>query len=239
MKNKKIFLVTLFCLFTFITRVNAEYCDYERKAKINNEAANVNVTHETYEDFYMVEGLEPGKMEQASQWYGIVHIYNVTPNLKVTVTDRNGKKYNFDYKNVVEDTITLNAGLAYEVNRYTVDVYYSDSECGKEPVRSLNITIPRYNNYSEYAECATYPDYYYCKQFITLDDITEKQFHQGIKEYAEQLKTQEKEEKKKQSIIYKTTSFLKKNWLIISLVVIVIIGGVAFIIIKKRKDRIV
>ena len=83
-------------------------------------------------------------------------------------------------------------------------------------------------------------DYYYCKQFVTLDDIKESEFKSGVKAYSEEKeKKQKEEERKNNSIIYKTLTFADKyKWVIIP-IVIVVAGGIGYIVIKKRKERIV
>lgn len=239
MKKFKYVVLAVF-MFLFMGSVNAEVCSYETKAKINNEAANVKVDYETYEYKQNINDPTYDEVIEDSTWYGLIHIYNLTDNLSFKVIDKNGKKYEYSYSNTNNGEFTINTGIAMSVKNYIVELYYADSDCGKSSVRTFNVTIPRYNIYSDYGECIGNEDYYYCKQFVTLDDIKESEFKSGVKAYSEERKKkQQEEERKDNSIIYKTLTFADKYKWVIILVCVVVAGTIVYIVVKKRKERIV
>lgn len=244
MKRKLFTLALLISINLCFIQVKAATCNYEEQIKISGIAQNAKVEYMMNE--YQNEYYDPTYDETItdSTWGGIVYIYNMTPEIKVEIVDRNNKKYNYYYSDADSDgVIALSSGLANEVKNYTVNIYAVNTECGKDALKTVNITIPRYNRYSLYPECSDYPDYYYCKDFVTLEDISEENFNRGLSDYKKQQEEKKQEEEKKQNnIIYKTQEFVKENKMIIIpiVIVLVIVGGlIIFRVIKKRRERLV
>ena len=238
MKRKHILFMIL-SIFMFI-RVNAAACTLEDQVKVNNEAGAVTVSASPFEYTYTDEDTESGETFNAIDYLGMVYIYNLTPDIYAVVSSGSSKtNVYYDEENPSVSSY-ISGGMA-SVKNYKISIYPTNTNCGKTAIRELNVTVPRLNRYYSYDSCSNYPDYFYCSQFMTSDDIAEEDFVKGITEYAKTHKSAN-DETRKEGFLEETTNFVKKHWLIIILVILVIGGSIGtFIYIrnKKRKEQIV
>ena len=235
--NKRYLLFMLILMFSFI-KVNAETCSLQDQTTINNEAGSVSAKAYAYENERYIEDEETDESGVSKVYYGMIDIYNLTENL-YAVLEYDNKRIRLDYNN--QDVISYTTGSMVNVRDCTISIYSTNTTCGKSAIRTLNVTVPRENNYHYYNECDDYPDYFYCSQFMTVDSISYDDFAIGLEAYSKSHKSKSEEERK-EGFLEETSSFIKKNWLIITIIIIIIIGGTGtFIYIKnkKRKEQIV
>lgn len=236
--QKKLVLVfmPIIMFFSFINFAYAE-CDYETKAKINNAAGTIKAEYQTFEYNNNYYDETYGEEVSESYWYGLIHIYNLSDDVYVKVIDNNGNSKDYTSDDVAADgVIYVGTGMANEVKKYKIEVYATDPSCIDDVIRTIDITIPRYNVFSTYSQCDEYPDYYYCSEFVFLDNIPETEFYRGIEDYAERLEA----EKNNQGIISQTAELIKNHWgALLILVVCIGIGGYIFYIkiYSKRKGK--
>lgn len=238
MKNKY-FIYLIICLLIAV-KVNAEACTLETKVSVNNDAGSVNASASSFEYSYTDTDSENGEEYEATAYTGLIHIYNLTPNIYAVASDGK-KKITLNYDEENPNQVSFSTGGMSFLKEYTISIYPTNTNCGKSAIRELKVTVPRLNKYYAYDSCSDYPDYFYCSQFLSVNDITEEEFTKGIADYAKSHQSKS-DENRKEGFLEETTNFLKKNWLIITIIIVIIISGLTtFIIIrnKKRKEQIV
>lgn len=237
---KRKYLLFFLLSLLFIPKVKAEYCTLERQAELNNAAGAV--TAKGYPYSYNYTSTDPDSSEEVTgtSYLGMIDVYNLTSDI-YAVLEYDGTKYRLDYDPETGGEVSYSTGGMGKVKEYTISIYPVDTECGKKAIRQLNVTVPRANHYYYESICSDYPDYFYCQEFMTADDIAYVDFSTGITEYAKTHKSVN-DETRKEGILEETTNFVKKHWVIVTVVILIIIGGTGTFIYlrnKKRKEEIV
>lgn len=238
MKKYLIEIASLFLLFTIT--VNAETCPLEKKVQINNEAGLVTATSEPYAYEYMDMIEDTGEVVTNTAYLGSINVYNLTENLYAVISNGKAKK-TITYDDATDGVNKVSTGEMNMLKTYTISIYPTNKRCDTSAIRELQVTIPIENPYYKLQVCKDYPDYFYCSQFLNIENISRDDFTNGIEEYISQ-KQKEEEENRHEGVIDSTKSFIKKNWLIITIILVIIIAGIiTYIIIrnKKRKEEIV
>ena len=135
----------------------------------------------------------------------------------------------------------VSTGSMNVLKNYTVSIYPSDTKCGKTSLREFQVTVPIENPYYKMQICTENPDYFYCTQFLNIENISRDDFTKGINEYINKKKSEE-EEKRHEGILNTATSFVQKHWpvILISVLLIAAVTGVyIYIKNKKKKEHIV
>ena len=237
--NRKYLIFATICL-CLLFKVNAETCSLETQVAINNDAGSVSVSATPFEYGYTDNDTETGEEYEGTAYTGLVHVYNLTSNIYAVASSDNDKiTLNYDENN--PNQVTFSSGGMGYVKNYKISNYSTNKSCGKTAIRELNITVPRLNRYYSYDSCNDYPDYFYCSQFLTVDDISEDDFVSGLKDYAKTVNNKN-DETRQEGFFKETTNFIKKHWLIIIISIALIGGGITTFVIlrnKKRKEQIV
>ena len=235
--KKRLFIFILFLLLQ-IKYVKAA-CPLEDQVAANNAAGAVNAVASRLEYTYDNYDEEHDEQQQVTAYTGMIYVYNLTKDIYFDIANDNGKE-TYTYADDVDGAIAISTGSMAVVKNYTISIYSSNKDCGASPIRTIDLTLPRYNPFFGYLSCRDYPDYYYCGQFLNADLITETDFMNGLDEYA---KTHKKEdEKRREGIIANTIQFIKKYWyllIIIIVVIIIITVGIKKYREEKRKKEVV
>ncbi len=237
---KKILFYSYLCLLAslFYLPVSAESsCSNEEIIRLSKIAYNINADWEAVKYRYPDEYYEDEReSENIDTYYRMqVNIYNVTEDLRIQVDNvTENRKYTFNYSNTDKGELALDAGLPVEIRNINVDIY-GTGLCSTEKLRSIPITIPKYNRMSDYDICNEIPDYYMCQTFVVNDyDMTEMEFKEkALKE----VKKREDEDKDIPII-----DFFTKNWKVILVVVLIVgVGGAVttVIVVRNRRRRLV
>ena len=123
MKNKY-FIYLILCLFTF-AKVNAEACTLETQVTVNNDAGSVNASASSFEYNYIDTDTENGEEYEATAYTGLIHIYNLTPNVYAVASD--GKKkitLHYDEENDKCDRVGYIAECLYGLVDCTAGNFY-------------------------------------------------------------------------------------------------------------------
>jgi len=232
---KKI-MFTIFTIFSLTNIVNAASCSLEEQVQVNNEAGAVNATAEPFQYSYYATNSETDEEEEVVAYTGMIYVNNITENIYVIVSSSDDISNKYTYSDAIDGTITINTGGMGSVKAYTVSVYAVNTKCDKSAIRELTVTVPRRNSYHDLSLCNDNPDYLYCQEFTTLDDIDYVSFYNGVSDYASSKKKAEDEERKS-GVFEEATSFIKTNWLVILFIIIIIIGCAYVFIKKKNKSK--
>ncbi len=248
MKKKMLFLLMIIGLFfSFSSFVLAEKedvtCSAVDKGYIKQQAANIRVT------FNPVMGEVKkkdafGNESVRNELHQEIKLYNVTSNmfLEVSYSGKNVKKESFtvDYKNIGEDrAITINHPAIDEVTTYVILVYSDYNNCYGDLVRTIKLTVPRFNAYSQSVACNDISDYYLCNEFVTFD-IDSATFFNNVDNYKKSLENMSENDpsiKDGSNGTQKTaTAISKYKYVIVGLIVA---GGVlaTIYIIKRKKSE--
>ena len=248
-KIKKAIIFSM--LFLFSTSVKAETCGYEEKAKLNNEAANVKVNYEIKQRQLDKNNYNPPDAivgtEDEANWnptvdYFQVNILNLTENIYVEVkNDQNNDTTKYYYNNSQDGKIAIDWLNLENVAKFTITVKSTDaSGCTDRTLKTLNLTLPRYNEYYEYSLCQSIPDYYLCQKYVTFDEVKLGYFTKKV--YEEIDKKNQKEIEKNLKWYEKAWNFIKdhKVAFITGGVIIVAAGAtITVVIIRKRRRSII
>ena len=252
MNKAKILLTSALSFILFTSNVFAA-CNYEEKAKLNNESANVKANYEIKEreltkDEYTAPPDAIPTDEQESYVpkteYIEVNILNLTENLYVTVKNDVTKEVKtYNYSDAVNGNITFNWNEIGSIANLTIKVMASNtSDCNGQTLRTLYLTLPRYNEYSEYDVCDRIPDYYMCQRFVTYDDFKYDDFSENVTKEIKTRNKKEEEQKENNKWYKKVGNFIvehKTGFIIGGISLVVVAGGATYIIIKKRRRNII
>lgn len=232
--KRKYIVYGIVCLL-FSAKVNALACPFETQVAINNDAGSVSVNASPFEYEFTDKDTENDEEYSGTAYTGLVHVYNLTPNIYAVATD-GVNKITINYDEDSPNQVTFSTGGMAYLKEYKISIYPTNTNCGKTAVRELNVTVPRLNRYYSYDSCSDYPDYFYCSQFLSVDDISEEDFINGLNEYAKNNKSK-KEENRQEGILNETKDFVKEHWLIITIIAVIAISGIGTFVFLKRKKR--
>lgn len=245
MKKRKNFLllIIMMAFFLFIGNVRAaddeNTCKPTELSELRSMAANVKVT---YVPVSVTEELEQPNFETgvsvSEKNYLDIKIYNVNTKLLVNVS-ANGILEDYTSADVGADgAITLRQVPKNEVVTYKFEIRSFEYGCYDNVLRTIKLTLPRYNFYSQLGACADIPDYYLCQEYTTykVDGAT---FYDKVDEYKAKLLTLEETEEVENNtglVSQAISSVSKYKYVIVG--VVVVIGVLLTIFILKRKKSV-
>jgi hypothetical protein len=250
-KNAKFLLVSLL-LLCFAVNVNAAECSYEKQVELNDIASTVKATYEEIEidtgetESYVDEEtglIDPDQQVPVYEKGFTVKVLNLTEDIYIEVSDdTNGLNKIFKYSDSDNGVITLGNFKADGVITYTITVRAFGGDCAGTSLRVITLVTPKYNSFSELSYCDDNPNFEYCQEYITGEDITYEEFINKSESYVEkETETNEQKEENK-TITSKLKDFYKNNKKVIFIAcgVIVIVGvATTAIIVIRRRSRLI
>lgn len=211
MKYKTSQLIMILTIFlSGILSVSAKQCTVEEIGILKKRAEEITVITEM--------------IETDAYYSNLIHLYNLDPSLYlVPVNDPDSHLKSEDETN----SITIESYTIDHVITSTFKVYAEDQDCTSEVLRTVEVVIPRFNQYSTLPECQESPDYPLCKKVLYTDES--KPFSE-LK--SELLKYKEDKEKNQQQIVKTENKTLV--WYIIG--GIIIVSGGTYFFVKRRKQ---
>ena len=230
-KNVLILLIIFVCTLTF--KVDASTCSDSKIMELSSLANNVNVSYEKHD-----KSFDDANEETYPEFY--VTIYNLDENLNVLLTREDTKKSLYVNSNMkyTDGVIYVPTGYATSVKNIMVKIRSNDSNCLNEVLKTVNITLPMYNEFSKYDICSDNPNFAMCQEYSTVDynDVTIENFVKSAKEYQEQRL---EEEKNNSSLFYTISSiFTKYGWYVFG-GIILIAGAIVLYYYIRKKNRLV
>ena len=176
---KFIFIITVLIINS---EVFAATCPSTTKKELKNEASKVEYTLEP--EVKTVPG--EGELDVQYALYTLTFL-NLTDNLRVRWSYDNDN-YSFLYKgqNTIDDL--------YQSSIIYVDIISVRPEgCEAIVLKKFKIELLDYNPNSKNEECKDYPNFTYCKEYLsTKYDLNDKNlFNEKLKEYKKNLKNKE------------------------------------------------
>lgn len=240
-------ILALVFLFEANAVAAASSCSYSEQAELNNKAANVRTTYEivevkdgtaidvdnsTTENQVVVDVIKKGFN---------ISVLNITDDIFVKISNnKNSNVQTFKSNDATDGVVTFQTMLSDDIVTYTIEVYSNKYECAGDLIRKYTMITPMYNKYSALQVCADNPDFYYCKEFISTENISFDMFYRNLEKYQTQEK-QEEEKENKQTLLDKIKDYYHAHAIAINIAgSIVVIAGVTTtaILIKKRRSRV-
>lgn len=243
MKKENIFLLIIMAVSTFMftsTVFAAEKektCTAMQLGELRELAANIKVTYipktmviETSED------VETGATSYTSR-YVEIKVYNMHSKLYMDVQNDSNFKTIVSVANLSNDgTITFTQDMVKKKVNYTFKVMSDEYGCQGNTLRTIKLSLPIYNSYSELEICSEIPEYYLCQEFVTspVDGAT---FYEKVDAYKAKLLEQNKNngEDNTGGVNKTFASASKYKYLIVG--VIVALGVIITIVIIKRREN--
>lgn len=251
MRKKNNFLMLTFMLamslFIGLKMVYAEddtTCNAVSLNELRTMAANIKVSYVPTTLQEEIPYDEESGATSMTTRYLDVKIYNITSKLYVR-TEAGGDNLTssthvISLKNVGSDgAATIRQKAINQPITYTFTVFSDAYGCTGRTLRTMKLTLPRFNYYSELDICQDIPDYYLCQQYTTykVDGAT---FYDKVDEYKAKLLAQNENKENTDDntgIISKTISSVSKyKYVVVG--VVVAIGVVITVVILRRKKSV-
>ncbi|MGN1371141.1 MAG: hypothetical protein ACI4XM_02515 [Candidatus Coprovivens sp.] len=246
MKKEKNFLLLIIMIAFFLFIGNVRAADDENTCKptdlstLRSMAANVKVTYVPVTETVKFD--KPNFENEATEGYRNyldIKIYNVNTKLEVSVKASGVDKIVTSKDTGGDGAITLRQIPQNETVTYTFEIRSYENGCHTNLLRTIKLTLPRYNFYSQLGACADIPDYYLCQEYTTykVDGAT---FYDKVDEYKAKLLSLEEnanEEDDNTGVVSQAISSVSKyKYVIVG--VFVAIGVLLTIFILKRKKSV-
>ncbi len=245
MKKKIFIMIMVLASFLFVGKVYAEEentCSATLLSELRSEAANVKATYVTGDETINSNSPDPETGSSSyKKHYVYIKIFNINNRMivriKPTGTGITGTEKVVGAGDVGSDgTITFKQEAMSANVTYQIDVLSIYGDCSGTTLRSMKLTVPKFNVYSELDICSDVPDYYLCLQYTNYN-IDSSTVYDKINEYKAKLAEENVDEKNKNqanNTISKAMSGISKyKYLIVG--AIVAVGVIVTVIIVKRK----
>lgn len=254
MKRVKYALFATLLFSLAVGRVNAASCSYEEQAKLNSEVANIKTNFEIKQRImdrseYDIPDVLIGTPEAdeyvATQDYFQVNILNLTENVYIEITNNvDSTKDTYQYSNATDGNVSFTREDIGTLITYTIKVYASaNTGCEGSLLKTLYVSLPRYNSFSTYSICENMPDHDMCQKYVNFEEMSFSDFETEMKEEVEKIQKEEAKKNEHDAKWYvQVLSFVKEHkvaFIIGGAGVLVASGTVAFVIIKRRRRSII
>ena len=220
--SKEIALI-MFVLFGFIISAKAEdeYCSVEDKVRLNNMASVVEINY----DMVLVDN-----------YYGVdIKVRNLNPDLYIIAKSKKSEPIIMDSKSFnSKNEIVIRKMDLEKIDTIKFSIY-SYSNCTYQVLRTIPVTIPKFNYHSQMDMCLDVPEFYLCQPLVTYD-IKDVDFAKEIDGYKKRLSEQENKKalEKKSDENGGIAGVISKNKYIIVIVVLAVGIAATVIVLKKR-----
>ncbi len=241
-RKKKIFMIIFMLAFFFmIGNVSAaedkeNMCTPTQLSELRSMAANVKVTYvPVTEAVKLTTPNGESGAEYVSKRYLDIKVFNL--NTKLIVHVKNGTdSFTITSNDIQGDgAVTIRQPSSTSSINYEFEVTSLLYGCSLETLRTIKLTLPKYNYYSQLDVCDDIPDYYLCQPYTTYS-VDGGTFYDKVDEYKAKLSAieKEKQENNNTSFVTNTMSGISKyKYLIVGIVVVV--GVVLTIFVLKKK----
>lgn len=247
---KKIILI---CLAIIPFNVAAIECSAEKKSELLAEASVVEINYEEIIDY--LDGSEvncPDSIspEDCGEFFANEDNKEFWPYnnyLQINLINLNSK-FNLEITNSLTDEVInvssseiKNGSYSFvvkdisKVSNYTFKLIAGENEgCAGEVLTTKYLTLPKYNDISEFPLCDKISDKAICQRFVTTDGFTYEELEKTYNDYLNSQKSDENkgDDKKSESSFFKEYS----TEIIVGVSVLILLTGVTVIVIKKRSD---
>ena len=247
MKKNNIILMIMMTMFLFVGIVKAEEeqttCTATDLNELRTMASNIKVTYITGEDYRDLGYTEPETgLSEMKYYYVDVKLFNLNSKLLVNLTTSGDNVVSTNHVVSYLDTdpegvVTFRQNASDANVDYIFKVFPSSGNCIGETLRTIKLTVPKFNWYSELAVCNDIPDYYLCLRFTTYN-VDGATFYDRVDEYkAKMLEQKESTVNGENNTLSETMNNISKyKYVIVG--IIVAVGVIATVLIVRRKKSV-
>lgn len=213
-----LFIIFIFAIF-LIPNVYAEDCDSTDIKRLRVLANDVDISYEYNDDIYDSDG------------------FKIFDTYKVVVSNLSDELY------VIESKTNLDL-RSYSVNdgSITIDRLYSGNKsfkiysknCSNKLVRTYNVNLPKFNNYSNDPNCEGHENLEVCQKFYDSSNIDYEEFMSIIDNSDRKADDVDNDKSKDEN---KYIKFIKDNYIYISIGSGVLIIIIIVLIVLRHKKR--
>ena len=248
-KNKFLTLIVMIGMFLFVgvakaEEVNISTCSAADLNTLRQDASLIKATYIPNEIQVGEGNARGGEESDAAIMYVLdLKVYNVNSKFLLKY-EYSGKKiqsgsFYRDFTNTGSDgAITVRQKSYNTVINYTITVISNFGSCRGQTIRTIRVTLPKYNYYSSLEACEGIQDYYLCQPYITFD-VDENTFFNKVSAYSAKM-AEAKEvdmEEDNNSVVSKTlTAVSKHKYLVVGIVVAVGVAATVLIIKRKKSE---
>ncbi len=220
-------------------RLSNQYCSSTDSVELTRQASNVKIVYEPFD--YKPDGFDDPDSENYSVVYYMmdIKIYNLNSNMYISVNNGNTEYEVNNSKMNSDGVVVLRDSDTTEVKKYTFTIYADSPNCKRKILRTIRLTVPKYNYYSTRAACEDIPEYYLCHQYINFD-VDAENFLKNTNNYRAKLEkssnSSKSDDKSNKSSINKALSTVSDNKIYI-IGGILLIGVVITVLILRRRDN--
>ncbi len=242
MRKNIFYLIVVGMAILMPLSVDAE-CSYQDQTKYNKEASNVKTdyTVKTRQVSLPVTG-EEGATDTFDVKYFEFNIYNVTANLRLSVSENGGLTKDITISDVKDGKVSFEVPDSFNITKYKISVYATQGDCSNELLREMNIVVPKINLYANYQICEEAKGFYLCQEYINTDEeIGEDDFFQKAESYMKKIAKEKDQNGNDQNgnFFNKTLDFLANNWYYIASGAILVGMIITIIIVLIRRRRVI
>lgn len=240
MKKVITFIVVMFLLNIRVSA--ASLCSYQEQSELNSKAANIKASYEiikevtdnnddAYADTVLIED------------YLKVSIANVTEEFYVLVkNDYTKEQKTYTAKSAKDGIISFDWKNTDAVTNFTIQVYTTNKvKCPDERIKTIYLTVPRYNKFSNRDICLEHTDFYLCQEYVTFAEIDNIKFTEQMVKYLNKEVDNKGEVQEEPTpstptdIIFNFINTYK--WYIIIVILVGVFAGVSIYKAKTKKQR--
>ncbi len=235
---KKILIFVMLLCFLNINVKAASSCNYQEQVDLNSKVGNIKVNYDLQTETKYFEDI----LEDVTFEYFHISIYNLTEEFYITVSDDLTKEVlTFSSTDAEDGVVTFDRHDTSEINNLTFKVYTtSNTSCPGELYKTLYLTLPRYNEYSDRGTCEFIPDFYLCQKYVTFANVDEETFLKQVHDYEDKLIDSDGKETPqgdKDNPLNNILDFINKyKWVFVGVAAGGVVGVTVFLY-KKKKER--
>ncbi|MBR1413619.1 MAG: hypothetical protein IJ574_03005 [Bacilli bacterium] len=183
---KKIVQIVLLMVLFIPTFIKAE-CSNEELAKYSSLAGQIKLSYEdTIEENKNIKVL--GSPDSYAKYRVLnINVAGLSPELSIRINDDNKLIGFYNYNDTEEGKILIKNYDIDVINTYQADVFVNNeqSECNTNKIRTMYMSTPKFNPYSNYTICDGIRDkIVYCNTFVS-NDFSEDKFFTEVNKYLE------------------------------------------------------
>ncbi len=243
-KKRNLLLIIMLAIFLFIGKVSAaegDMCSAVDLNALRTEAASVRATYVPAQ-VKMGEDKHPDAINPDSYMQNILElkVYNVNSKFIIKY-DYSGPRIQSgsdvkDYHNIGPDgAITTKVMAGDYIVNYVISVVSNYGTCSGQVLRTIRVTLPKFNFYSLLDICQGVQDYYLCQPYITYDFDATTLFDKVTEYKAKLLEAKEVDFDEDNNGAFSNALSGISRYKYVVVGVIVAIGVIATVLILKRK----
>lgn len=243
MKKEKIFFMIIMAvsMFMFTSIVYAEQkqksCTTMQLGELREIAANVKVTYvpktiviDTPTD------VETGATSYTAKYIDI-KVYNMNSRIYLEVKNDAGFSAVATSDRLAKDgTVTFRQEMVDRKVNYEFLVKSTEYGCETQTLRTIKLSLPIYNAYSQLEICSEIPEYYLCQEFVT-SPVDGSTFYDKVDAYKAKLLEQGDGVQEDNTGLGNKTFAKASKYKYLIVGIIVALGVVITIVIIKRKEN--